>query len=631
MTEGKKDQKQKVQVKTFAVPFALGEIQENITRTINSNSNFSKEKIINKAFKFHSQGNILEAAKYYKYLINQGFKDSAIFFNYGVILKDIGKLKDAEIYYRKAIKINPNFVKAHLNLANILSEVGDLKGAELSIRKAIELKPNQVDGHYNLGIILKELGKLKEAELSNRKAIELNPNLSKLHSNLASVLRELGDLRGAELATRKAIELNPNFANEHYNLGIILKDLGKLKDAELATRKAIKLNPDFAAAYSNLGGILKSLDNLQNAEILTRKAIELNPEYVEAYSNLGLILTDLGKLEGAQRSFRKAIELNPDYADAYFNLSLVELLKGNYVDGLENYEYRFKKKSPSIIHGNPIIRKKIDIDLLKGEKLLIVCEQGLGDTLHYMRYLHYLKNKGLDISFCPQLKLHSLIKSSNIDHNPLTQDQCCKISEGKWIPLLSISKLLGVNPKNPITTKPYIRARQELNYKWAEKLSNETLPIIGIHWQGSPEIEKNGYQGRSIPLETFGTLLKKNNIKFLSLQKGYGSEQLKHCSFRKHFVACQDEIDSILDFEEHAAIINSCDLVISNDSCAATLAGGMGKQVWLLLRDIPHWTWGLEKESTFWYPSMRLFRQKEKNNWTEVLERVSIEFEKINN
>ena len=131
------------------------------------------------------------------------------------------------------------------------------------------------------------------------------------------------------------------------------------------------------------------------------------------------------------------------------------------------------------------------------------------------------------------------------------------------------------------------------------------------------------YQGRSIPLEIFSLLLDSNDIKLLSLQKGYGSEQLELCSFKNKFVECQSEITSTWDFLENAAIIDNCNLIITNDSSIAHLAGGMGKKVWLLLKDIPFWTWGLEGENTFWYPSMRLFRQKEKHNWYEVMERVS--------
>ena len=163
----------------------------------------------------------------------------------------------------------------------------------------------------------------------------------------------------------------------------------------------------------------------------------------------------------------------------------------------------------------------------------------------------------------------------------------------------------------------------ELNKRWKDILSKEKRPIIGINWQGNQDSEKGSAQGRSLPLETFSTLAKNNNFTLLSLQKGFGSEQLNHCSFKSKFVECQPQINATWDFLENAAIIENCDLIITCDTSIAHLAGGIGKKVWLLLRDIPFWTWGLKDESTFWYPSMKLFRQKERQNWKEVIDRVS--------
>ena len=557
-SSGRDQRKKKIhEVQTFPVPFDLGVIKENTT--INTNKQ-SKEKIINQAFKFHSQGNILEAAKYYQLFINQGFKDYRVFSNYGAILKDLKKLKEAELFTCKAIKINPNHENSHLNL----------------------------------GSILKDLGKPKEAELS----------------------------------TRKAIEINPNFTEAHLNLGTILRDLGKLKDAELSTRKAIKLNPDNAIGYSNLANILRSLGDLEKAEIHARKAIELKADFAEAYSNLGNILKELGKLHEAELYYRKAIKLHPSSSEAYFNLSLLELLKGDYKNGFRNYEFRFKKKNPIFIHGDTKLKRIECENLKKGEKLLVISEQGLGDTLLYMRYVLHLKKKGIDVSFSCQKKLHSLIKSSGIDSNPLTPEQTNQITKGKWIPLMSLPNYLKITPENPIISEPYIHSTEELNQKWKNILFREKRPIIGINWQGNQKTERDIYPERSLPLEVFSILANQNEVTLLSLQKGFGSEQLEKCSFKNKFVECQAQIDVTWDFLENAAIIENCDLIITCDTSIAHLAGGMGKDVWLLLKNIPFWTWGLEKTKTFWYPSMKLFRQKERQNWQEVMERVSSKIKK---
>ena len=144
------DKKKVNEVKTFQVPFALGEIKTNITINTNILSQPSKEQIIKQAIQFHSQGNLLEAAKYYQQLINQGFKDHIVFSNYGVILASLGKLDEAELSIRKAIEIKPNHAEAHSNLGQILKDLGKLKEAKVSTRKAIEINPNYAGAAWNL-------------------------------------------------------------------------------------------------------------------------------------------------------------------------------------------------------------------------------------------------------------------------------------------------------------------------------------------------------------------------------------------------------------------------------------------------------------------------------------------------
>ena len=244
MESSDKDQGKKniPQLQTFTVPFDLGEIKENITIRTKNPSKPSKEQIINQAFKFHTQGNISEAAKYYQYFINQGFKDHRVFCNYGIILQSLKKFQEAEVSTRKAIEIKPDFEMAYFNLGIILHDLDKLKEAESSYRKAIEIKPDYAEAHFNLGIILKDLDKLKEAEFSYRKAIEIKPDYAEAHSNLGNILKDLDKLKEAEFSYRKAIELKPDYAEVHSNLGKVLKDLGELKEAEIENQKSIDIS-----------------------------------------------------------------------------------------------------------------------------------------------------------------------------------------------------------------------------------------------------------------------------------------------------------------------------------------------------------------------------------------------------
>ena len=508
-----------------------------------------------------------------------------------------GKISQAKNYYQKIINLGYNDYRVFSNYAVILKSLGKLKAAEILTRRAIELNPDFVDAHLNLGTILRELGKLQEAEIYTRKAIKIRPDVAEFYLNLGGILRDLGNLQEAEISTRKAIKIKPDLANAHLNLGIILRNLGKLKEAELSYRKAIEINSDYAEAHSNLGSILRNIGQLQDAE----------------------------------NSYRKAIELKPNLAEAYYGLSKIELLNGDYQSGLENYEFRFKLEKAVVPIGTTKLKQINKKKLHKGDKLLVVCEGGFGDTLQYMRYVPYLRTLGLDVSFCAQPKLHSLIKASYIDQYPLTPEEASKVSDGQWIPLLSLTRYLQVNPKNPIITEPYIYSTDALIRKWKNIFSQEKRPIIGINWQGNPASEKIDLNGRSLALETFSTLTKHAQVRMLSLQKGFGSEQLDECSFKNRFIECQSQIDVTWDFLETAAIIENCDLIITSDTSIAHLAGGMGKPTWLLLHHLPEWRWGMEGENTFWYKSMKLFRQKEPHNWDEVMKRVLIALHSFEN
>tara|TARA_Y100000589_G_scaffold264681_1_gene255439 strand:+ start:946 stop:2625 length:1680 start_codon:yes stop_codon:yes gene_type:complete len=297
---------------------------------------YSKDELINKAFKFHSKGNISEAKTFYQIFINRGFSDARVSSNLGQIYREQGNYKDAEVVTLQAIKLRPNYANAH----------------------------------NNLGLIMSDIGRLKEAELSTRRAIELNPDLADAHSNLGIILTNLGRLREAEVSTRKAIELNPDLADAHINLGYILSYLDKLEEAELSTRKAIELNPDLAIAYGNLGNILTNLGNLEEAEVSTLKAIELNPDLVLAYYSLSTfklsnktkiwrdklfsktLLRNKSKKEKVNIYFARAniFHKESNFKESSKYLKLANNLKQNL--NPTNIEYLIKKSKDLLLESN---------------------------------------------------------------------------------------------------------------------------------------------------------------------------------------------------------------------------------------------------------------------------------------
>ncbi|WP_269605964.1 FkbM family methyltransferase [Prochlorococcus marinus] len=168
------------------VPVPFREVKQNFTINTNIHNRMSKKEIISQAFKFHSQGNTKEAVKYYKYFLDQGFTDAIVFSNYGMILKDQGRLEEAEDFLRNSIKLNPYFVEAYSNLGTILRSLGELNEAEEFTRQAIKINPDFAGAHTNLALILKDLGMLEESELQKNIGINIDfiNNISNKSKNL---------------------------------------------------------------------------------------------------------------------------------------------------------------------------------------------------------------------------------------------------------------------------------------------------------------------------------------------------------------------------------------------------------------------------------------------------------------
>ena len=258
----------------------------------NKNTENIMAKMLNQAFKFHSEGKISDAVRSYEYCLSRGVNDYRFFTNYGLLLRDLGKFEKAENFLRKAIEIKPDISSTYSNLAAILRNLGKLEEAENLLRKAIEIKPDYAMAYSNLGNVLRDLGKLEEAEIFLRKAIEIDSKLDIAYFNLGFILKDLGKLEEAEKILRKAIEIKPDFAIAYLNLGNTLKDLGKLEEAENLLRKAVTLNPNLARAYYSLSTLKISTEDfafykyLFSKEILNKKSDEEKIDIFFARANI---------------------------------------------------------------------------------------------------------------------------------------------------------------------------------------------------------------------------------------------------------------------------------------------------------------------------------------------------------
>jgi hypothetical protein len=246
-----------------------------------------------------------------------------------------------------------------------------------------------------------------------------------------------------------------------------------------------------------------------------------------------------------------------------------------------------------------------------------------------MRYAGFLKLLIPRVSIQADARFRTLLELFGTFDAIHTPESCPEDTAGcEWMPLMSVPGLLGVTADNPLIEAPYLAAFSESVQRWTAVLRrgmSEPERLVALHWQGNPEPERSwSMAGRSFRLEDLSAVAAGHGIRLVSVQKGTGSEQLAECSFLHRFVGAQPLVDQCWDYAETAAILASCDLVISSDSGIAHLAGALGLTTWLLLDYAPDWRWGGRGDRTIWYPSMRLFRQEQLGDWSPVGRAVSL-------
>jgi hypothetical protein len=328
-----------------------------------------------------------------------------------------------------------------------------------------------------------------------------------------------------------------------------------------------------------------------------------------------------GDMGAAAKLFEQALELSPDSAEARSFLGLIHLTQGNFRVGWSEYEDR--RGTPQFLRDRRTFSQPLwKGEPLEGSRILLYAEQGLGDTLHFVRYVPLVAARGGKVVLEVPSRLHRLLASTSGAVEVIRHGEA--IPEVDWqCPLLSLPLAFGTE-LNTIPAKiPYIYADPLQVEAWRQRLPGNPLRI-GLVWGGSPLHPHDAR--RSIALEHLAPLTHLEGATFCSLQAGEPAEQVKQLGPRIHLIDLQDEQK---DFADTAAIIANLDLVISIDTSVAHLAGAMGKPVWILLNSSADWRWLLEREDCPWYPTVRLFRQPTPGNWQDVVARVDRELREL--
>ena len=499
-------------------------------------------------------------------------------------------------------------------------QAGNYPEAEKLYCQILEGNPFHAEALHLLGVLAHQIGRHQVAIDYIQRAIRIRPTLAEAHYNLGIIQMAQGKPDVAAACYREALRLKPDYAEALNCLGIILKEQKNPQEAMACYRQALQLQPNLAPAHNNIGNLMMDQDRLEEATACYREALRINPNFFEAYNNLGNTLQRMGKQAEAVVSYDLAIRVKADYGEAHWNKSLALLVLGEFEEGWREYEWRWKSKTfkersfrQPLWNGSPIPNGTI----------LLHAEQGLGDTLQFIRYVPFVKERiGRVLFECPKALLKLLADFEGIDQ--LVPVGSSMPSFDVQAPLLSLPGLLGTNLSNIPVKIPYLSAQPSLVEHWRQELSAMPGFKIGIAWQGSAA--NLGDNRRSIPLTQFAPLARVPGVSLLSLQKGIGTEQIGQVADQFTVVDLGDRLDEANGpFMDTAAVMKNLDLVVTADTATAHLAGALGVPVWIALAYMADWRWLLERSDSPWYPSVRLFRQQRAGDWSEIFERMAVE------
>jgi tetratricopeptide (TPR) repeat protein len=535
---------------------------------------------------------------------------------------EAGQLQQSEAICRQLLAQDQNHADA-LHLLGLIAHRMRHQDAAPLIQRAIALQPNNGLAYGNLALVLLSQSRWDEALECSKQALALQPNIPQAHYNLGYGFHMKGELENAIACYRRALLLRSDFALPYLNLGAALDGLGRDDEAIDAYRRGLELQPDSAQISNNLSHALWKQGRIPESMEHCRRAIALDPNYPEPHVNLSYALISELRFEEAEASLRRAIALRSDYAEAHCNLAIALLTTGKYEEGWREREWRLRKVdffSPQRNFTEP----RWDGSDLNGKTILLQGEAVLGDALQFVRFApHVARRGGRVVIECKPSLLRLFQGNTDLGAQSVVvqneRGDAPPVAFDVHSPLASLPLALGMfDPAKLPTPVPYLQADALSEEHWRQQMPAEGKRLnVGLAWAGSPAHPDDRL--RSITLATLARLAR-SDVQYYSLQVGSGSEQAASPPPGMELI---DLTSQLGDFADTAGLVSQLDLVICVDTAVAHLAGAMGKAVWVLIAHRPDYRWLLDREDTPWYPTMRLFRQKERGDWDEVVERVA--------
>ncbi len=536
-------------------------------------------------------------------------------------LQAAGEFAAAEAIWRRLLADTPDDLEVRHLFGVVRHQRGDHETAVAVIRAVLDARPDFGPGWQNLVLPLVDLGRLDEAIEAGRRAVALAPDKPGVRTNLARALLQAMRLDEAAAVIDEAAAANardPITLCQAGHLALLREDAPA---AERCFRDAAAVAPDHVEAHYNLGVALQA--QLRDAEAATayRRALVFEPGHRGARLNLGVALRSLGEVAAALEVWR-GFDFPPEtWPELAYDIGCAHLLAGDWKVAWSRYEFRLEATRP-FARPPAVAAPKWDGSPRPDATLIVHHEQGLGDTLHFVRLIPAIADRIGRLIFVCQPALAALLSTSPIFSRP--DGRVSIVAEGTplpphdiWVPLLTLPGLLELGRREVPPTAPWLVAEPARVARWRDHPALGPGALrVGLTWQGNPRapVEK----GRSIPLSAFAPLAEVPGVRFVALQKGFGRDQPPPSGLS--LTDLGDDFDATGGaFLDSAAVIASLDLVITSDTAMAHVAGALGRPVWLIVKRVPEWRWGLAGGLTPWYPSMRIFRQNRTGDWSEPM------------
>lgn len=542
---------------------------------------FDIAQILKDAVTLHQQGRLREAEKLYTRVLKAAPDNFDALHLLGLVKAQNGQTGEAYRMMAAALKINPNVPDVLINFANVLHALKRDGEALNCLNKALALRPGDPDALLYRGNALNVLNRPNEALPCFDAVLARNPAHRDARLNRGTALATLGRPAQALADFDAVLARAPNDAEALYNSGTALIELGRHADALLALDRAL------------IGA----------------------PKHLKAWTNRGRALQALNRHDEAVTSFEKAMALDKDSADAHFNAALSLLTLGQFRRGFEEYEWRWKRTGMTDARRGHRGRLWLGEFPLDRRTILLSAEQGLGDTIQFVRYVPLLVRAGARVVLEVQPELKTLLSGVSGVASCHARGEALPDCD-LYCPLGSLPLALKTEPSTVPTDIPYLHADDAHIAKW--RPSVEALPgkRVALAWAGHSRHAND--RNRSIELELLQPLFACEGVSFVSIQRDLRGDDAARLA--EHGIT--DCGPRLSDMADTAAITALADLTISVDTSVMHLAGAMGREAWVLLPFSPDWRWTLASEHSPWYPKLRLFRQRASADWPDVITAV---------